>query len=108
MEALKGLLGSKKAIAGLAGVVVATLVTLAGKHGYGLDPEAASMLVKAVLGLAGVYILGQGAADIGKEKAKIEAAAVELAMTAHKLELEAFDAEEAAEAAALKILTEDA
>lgn len=84
-EALAGLFGSKKALAAMAGTVAATLVTVAGKQGWALDPAAAESLVKVILGLVGAYVLGQGVADWGKEKAKVESAAKELLSTAEKL-----------------------
>lgn len=84
-EALVGLFSSKKALAGIAGTAATTLILLAQKAGYGLDPEATKLLVTAVMGLASVYILGQGAADWGKEKTKVEAAAIELLASAQKL-----------------------
>jgi hypothetical protein len=100
-EALKGLFGSKKALAAIGGAAASAAVLLANKYGFGLDPEATATLVQAILGLAGVFILSQGAADIGKEKAKVESAVVELAMSAHRLEnaeLDDDDAEDAVEA----------
>ena len=84
-EALVGLFSSKKALAGIAGTATSALLLLAQKHGYGLDAEATSLLVKAVLGLAGLYIVGQGAADWGKEKTKLELAAKKVLETAEKL-----------------------
>lgn len=83
-EALAGLFSSKKALATMAGMAATALITLAGKYGWALDPAAAKTLTAAVLGLVGLYVLGQGAADLGKEKAKIEAAAMALASTAKK------------------------
>lgn len=85
-EALKGLFSSKKALAGMAGVAATALILVAQKLGYGLDPDATKLLVGSVLGLAGLYIVGQGAADMGKEKAKVEMALMEVLQSAHKLE----------------------
>lgn len=99
-EALVGLFSSKKALAGMAGTAATALILLAQKAGYGLDPEATKLLVQSVLGLAGLYILGQGAADWGKEKTKVEAALWEVAGSAKKLPAEEFDDD-------LKVLTED-
>lgn len=59
LDAIKKMLGSKKALAALAGVVVA----LAAKAGFDLDTEAVLAIVSPVI----AYILGQGAADFGKE-----------------------------------------
>lgn len=59
IDAIKKMLGSKKALAALAGVVVA----LAAKAGFDLDTEAVLAIVSPVI----AYILGQGAADFGKE-----------------------------------------
>lgn len=58
------LLKSKKFKAAIAGLVVA----LAGKIGLGLDEAALLTILSPIL----TYIAGQSAADIGKEKAKIE------------------------------------
>lgn len=93
-EALVGLFSSKKAIAGMAGTATTALILLAQKAGYGLDPEATKLLVGAVMGLAAVYILGQGAADWGKERAKAEAAFWEVAQSAKKLPEEDKEGEE--------------
>lgn len=97
-EALKGLFGSKKALAAMAGSVTSALILFAGKQGYGLDPAAAATLVKVVLGLVGAYIVGQGAADWGKEKEKVLQAATAVVSTAEKLP----------EASEPEVLTEDA
>lgn len=105
-EALKGLLGSKKALAALAGSITSAGVLLAAKHGYGLDPAAAETLVKAVLGLVGLYIVGQGAADWGKEKAKVEIAAAEAAESLYRLGNADFDDDDDDDEP--KVLTEDA
>ena len=106
-DALKGLFGSKKALAGMAGVATSALLLLAQKHGYGLDPEATKLLVGAALGLAGLFIVGQGAADWGKEAAKVQVEAMKVFNSAKKLELDApEDAPEAPEAPEPKVLTE--
>jgi len=63
---IKTLLKSKKFIAALVGLAVVT-----GAHfGFALDQAAIMTVVSPIL----IYILGQGVADIGKEKAKIDAA----------------------------------
>jgi hypothetical protein len=77
MEALKGALGSKKALAAMGGTVASTLVTMAGKYGVLLDPAGAEKLVMVILGIVAAYVLGQGVADWGKEAAKVQAAAAE-------------------------------
>ncbi|MGD9727800.1 MAG: hypothetical protein AB7L09_00105 [Nitrospira sp.] len=84
-EALIGLFSSKKALAGMAATATTALILLAQKFGYGLDPESTKLLVSAVMGLSGVYILGQGAADLGKEKAKVETALYQVFEKAQKL-----------------------
>lgn len=61
---LKTLLGSKKFIVALAGVLFVLLNELAG-----LDISEAAVL--QILGIVTAYILGQGVADIGKEAAKV-------------------------------------
>jgi len=65
LEAIKALLGSKKFLVMLAGVIVAILA----KVGVPIDPD----LVNQVVGLAAAYIVGQGIADHGKEAAKVTA-----------------------------------
>jgi len=109
-EALAGLLGSKKALAAMAGTVTSALILLAAKRGYGLDPAAAETLVKVILGIVAAYVLGQGVSDWGKESAKVQAAAMDAAMKAQRLELDELDAqaaEEAAEAPKPRVLTEE-
>ncbi len=59
------ILKSKKFLAMIAGVVLA----IASRAGLDLDPD----MVDRVLALVGVYILGQGIADRGKEAAKVNA-----------------------------------
>lgn len=65
-DALKEMFASKKFIAMLAGIII----TLAAKIGFDVDNETAMMIV----GLVSSYVLGQGVADAGKSKAKLEAA----------------------------------
>ena len=110
-EALKGLFGSKKALTGMAAVATSALLLLAQKHGYGLDPASTKLLIGAVLGLAGTFIVGQGVADWGKEAAKIQTAAYTVIASAERLELEelddlADDEDDEPEKAAPKLLTE--
>jgi len=83
--ALTGLFGSKKALAAMAGSATSAIILLAAKQGYGLDPAAAATLVKAILGLVGLYIVGQGAADWGKEREKLVQAATAVAASAEAL-----------------------
>ena len=63
-QALKDMLGSKKAVAMIVGLVVG----FAGKYGLELPTEELTAVLSPVL----AYILGQGVADAGKEKARIE------------------------------------
>lgn len=63
--------GSKKAVATLAGVVLALLAPLARKVGWELTPSE----VEWALLLLASFVVGQGIADVGKERAKIEIAA---------------------------------
>ena len=105
--ALAGLFGSKKALAGMAAVATSALILLAQKHGYGLDPNATKLLIGAVLGLSGTFIVGQGVADWGKEAAKIQAAAMNVYASAEKLGLDALEAaSEADEEPEVEVLTE--
>jgi hypothetical protein len=62
--ALAGLLGSKKFLTAITGIVVA----IAAKKGFDLDSE----LVAAILGVFAILVGAQGAADFGKEAAKVE------------------------------------
>ena len=64
LQALKGMLGSKKAIA----MVVGLLVSIGGKYGLEIPTQELTAVLSPLL----VYIAGQGIADIGKEKARIE------------------------------------
>ena len=63
-HALRSMFTSKKFIASLAGVVVSLVGTI------GIDLPADSIM--AILSPLMAYIVGQGVADAGKEKAKIE------------------------------------
>jgi hypothetical protein len=87
-EALTGLFNSKKALAGIAATTASTLVVIAGQKGWVIDPDAAQLLVIAILTLAGAVIGGQGLSDMGKEKAKVEAAAAEVVASLKKKDLE--------------------
>lgn len=60
MNTLKDLLGSKKAIMAIAGL----LTGLAAKVGMDIDTEALVVVLSPIV----AYILGQGLADQGKEK----------------------------------------
>ena len=64
-QVLRDLFSSKKAVAAMAsiGVIVA--------NSAGLTALSESTLMM-ILGVIGSYIVGQGLADLGKEKAKIE------------------------------------
>lgn len=106
-EALIGLFSSKKALTGLAAAATTAVILLAQKAGYGLEPEATKLLVGAVLSLASVYILGQGVADMGKERSKLELSAIEVLSSARKLEDAEFEDEDEDEDELLEILTED-
>lgn len=59
------ILQSKKFQASLVGILVA----IAGKAGFDLDERALLTIMSPIL----AYIGGQAVADIGKEKAKVEA-----------------------------------
>ena len=64
MDLLKSLLSSKKFVAFIVGLIV----TILAKAGI-LIPED---VVLEVVGLTSSFIIAQGVADAGKEKAKIE------------------------------------
>lgn len=67
MTALRSLLGSKKFITAIVGIVVA----LGAKYGLALDPE----IIATIVGLFAVLVGAQGLADQGKEAAKAVACA---------------------------------
>ena len=64
MEALRGIAGSKKFVAGIAGMIAAGLLRL------GFDVATDDVLM--ILGPLMAAIVGQGVADVGKERAKID------------------------------------
>jgi uncharacterized membrane protein (DUF441 family) len=64
MQILKTMLSSKKFIAMLAGLVA----TLVAKIGWNVDTETINQAIALVVS----YVVGQGIADAGKEKAKAE------------------------------------
>ena len=66
-KAIKDLLASKKFLVTL----VAIIVAVGGKFGLDLNTETVISIVGPLMG----FVLGQGLADFGKEKAKIEAGA---------------------------------
>lgn len=74
MEALKRFLsaiaGSKKAVAAVAAVLFVFLAPILGKVGLTVTEDE----LQQVLGVAIAYLVGQGLADTGKERAKLEAA----------------------------------
>lgn len=61
---LRDLLTSKKAIAAIAGVIVAAV----GRIGLDLDTEVVTQIIAPLI----AYIVGQGIADAGKEAVKFE------------------------------------
>ena len=63
-EALAAILGSKKALATIAGLITTALM----RFGFDVPRED----VMAFVGLIGAYVVGQGVADHGKERAKAE------------------------------------
>ena len=71
MGLLKKFLGDLFASKKFKTFVIGSLAGLAAK--LGLPEEHATEVAMAVWGLAGFYIVGQGVADAGKSKAKIEA-----------------------------------
>jgi hypothetical protein len=72
LEALKGLLSSKKfwLSAVLGPVVLSVLVSVLPL--LKVSPEHVDFILKAVAGFFGVALGGIGLADVGKEKAKLE------------------------------------
>jgi len=78
MVVLKQLLGSKKFIALLVGLLASVITPLLISQ-IGMDPAEATAFAAGVstkiAAMVSAYMVGQGLADNGKEKAKIEAAA---------------------------------
>lgn len=70
IEALKGLLGSKKALA----AILSTIAALVAVIGWHVSDATLGLCLSPVV----AYILGQGVADMGKESAKAAMAAVEV------------------------------
>ena len=67
MDVVRALLSSKKAVTAIAAI----LFTIANSLGVtAVSEESLTM----ILGICATLILGQGLADLGKEKAKVEAA----------------------------------
>lgn len=65
MDVIRSLLGSKKAVTAIAAI----LFTIANSLGItAVSEESLTM----ILGICGTFIMGQGLADLGKEKAKVE------------------------------------
>jgi uncharacterized membrane protein (DUF441 family) len=62
IDAIKQMFASKKAIAAIAGVVVAA----AGRYGLQLDAESVNQILAPIV----AYILGQGIADFGKSESQ--------------------------------------
>jgi len=64
LDTIKDMILSKKVIAMLSGVIVATLA----KVGLDLDVESVAVIISPII----AYIIGQGWADTGKEAKKEE------------------------------------
>jgi hypothetical protein len=75
MDGIKGFVKSKKGIGTLVGMLLNILVAI------GVVPLADDVekkdVVTGITTLIAAYVLGQGVADHGKEKAKIEAASTD-------------------------------
>lgn len=67
---LVALFGSKKFLA-----LLTTLIVLALTRKLGLDEPAATELGREIVAVASAYMVGQGVADHGKERARVEAEA---------------------------------
>jgi len=67
------IVGSKKALVFLAGLLVKSVAMLLAKKGWVLDAAMEASLSDFILKYGAAYLIGQGFADLGKEKAKIEA-----------------------------------
>lgn len=66
----KALFGSRKAVAALTGFVLNLLSPLARKHG--LEELVTPDAVTQATAILGAYILGQGVADHGEARAKLQ------------------------------------
>jgi hypothetical protein len=64
LNALKELISSKKALMAIASAIVAGVAKL----GLELDTEAVLTIITPLVS----FVIGQGVADLGKEKAKVE------------------------------------
>jgi len=64
---VKDLIQSKKFRTMVLGGLAIVVIKVAGLKGVVIDEATAKSIADAVLGLAGAYILAQGAADFGKE-----------------------------------------
>ncbi len=69
MEVLKNLFGSKKAVVAIVALI---LEGCAASGILNLDESARNAFMQNVAIISGGYFLGTGAADFGKEKAKVE------------------------------------
>lgn len=67
---LSAIAGSKKAVAAVAAVLFVFLAPVLGKVGLTVTEDE----LQQVLGVVIAYLVGQGLADTGKERAKLEAA----------------------------------
>lgn len=65
---LMGLAGSKKF-----GIMIVGILSTLMVHKLGFDEAMATEVSTQIVGLAAAALVGQGVADLGKEKAKIEA-----------------------------------
>jgi uncharacterized membrane protein (DUF441 family) len=70
---LKELLDSKKFVAGITAAATAIIIAYCAKRGIVFDKELADEVVKIIVGSSSAYVISQGVADHGKEKAKEEA-----------------------------------
>lgn len=71
MTTIKSLFSSKKFLVAFAGVISEVLVVTVS----GLPDEVALNIGGYIAGIVSAYVLGQGIADNGKERAKIEGGA---------------------------------
>jgi len=76
-KALAGALGSKKALGTIIGGIGALATLLSTK--FGISIELATLALTGLVALISAYVVGQGLADFGKEKAKLDAIAKEKA-----------------------------
>ena len=71
-EVLRALFASKKSMAAFLGAMAIILIRMGAQVGIPIPPDVAHDLAPILGGLVASYVLGQGAADWGKEAVKLQ------------------------------------